>query len=521
MRATPSFYRTFQVSKQDTDGQILFDLGNRQWDIPELRESLTHLLPRDTAFENFRVDHDFPSIGHRSMILNARQIHPRSGGEPLILLAIEDVTLREHADRARLAAGREEERRLIASELHDDLVQQLAGLAVDIGRQAAEPAKLLEKELRSLQTRVVRAAEAARQVAYKLHPTELDDLGLEEALRLYCEEFGHREGIAVEFNSQNLPPTFSREIAYCLYKVAQESLRNIAKHAQAKQAAVSIEGTAEWGSPSRRGLRRRFLNFVAKGDCGSWHPRHEGTGTVSEGEILDRFRAREGYADFRRGTASGDASMRRARILVADDHSIILAGVRSLLEQEWELAGHVEDGRSLVEAALKLRPDLMIVDIGMPVLNGIDALKQIRKVWPEAKVLFLTMHANLMYLKGAMRAGGSGYVLKSSAAEELRPAIRKVLKGQVFVSAAFGPDVLGVLQTPSGRQPTSTADLTDRQRQVLQLVAEGRKNSEIAKILNVSIKTAQFHRGQIMRKLGVHSAVKLTQFAVQNGLVNE
>ena len=139
VRATPSFYRTFQVSKHDTDGQILFHLGNGQWDIPGLRELLTHLLPRDTAFENFRVDHDFPSIGHKSMILNARQIHPRSGGAPLILLAIEDVTLREHADRARLAGAREEERRLIASELHDDLVQQLAGLAMDIGRHAAKP----------------------------------------------------------------------------------------------------------------------------------------------------------------------------------------------------------------------------------------------------------------------------------------------------------------------------------------------------------------------------------------------
>lgn len=213
--------------------------------------------------------------------------------------------------------------------------------------------------------------------------------------------------------------------------------------------------------------------------------------------------------------------MKRARILVADDHSIILAGVRSLLEEEWELSGHVEDGRSLVEAALRLRPDLIIVDIGMPVLNGIDAVKQIRKVWPEAKILFLTMHANLMYLKGAMRAGGSGYVLKSSAAEELQPAIRKILRGQVYVSPALGQDALGISQNPSGRQVTSTADLTDRQRQVLQLVAEGRKNTEIAKLLNVSVKTAQFHRGQLMRKLGVHSAVKLTQFAVREGLVNE
>lgn len=213
--------------------------------------------------------------------------------------------------------------------------------------------------------------------------------------------------------------------------------------------------------------------------------------------------------------------MKRARILVADDHSIILAGVRSLVEPEFELVGVVGDGRALVEAAQKLRPDLIIVDIGMPLLNGMDATKQIRKAWPDAKLLFLTMHANLMYLRAAMRAGASGYVLKSSAAEELRPAIRKILKGQVYVSAQFGPNALEILQTPSGRRATSTADLTDRQRQVLQLVAEGRTNSKIAEILNVSVKTVQFHRGKIMQKLGVHSAVKLTQFAVQEGLVHE
>ncbi len=213
--------------------------------------------------------------------------------------------------------------------------------------------------------------------------------------------------------------------------------------------------------------------------------------------------------------------MRRPRILVADDHSIVLAGVRNVVEQDFELAGCVGDGKSLVEAALKLRPDLVILDIGIPVLNGIDAAKQIRKVWPEVKLLFLTMHANQMYLREAMRAGGSGYVLKTSASEELKPAIQKVLKGQFYVSAAMGPDVLDAIQTPSGRSPVSMGSLTDRQKQVLQLVVEGRGNQEIATILKVSIKTVQFHRGQIMRKLGIHSAVKLAAFAVKEGLVIE
>jgi DNA-binding NarL/FixJ family response regulator len=212
--------------------------------------------------------------------------------------------------------------------------------------------------------------------------------------------------------------------------------------------------------------------------------------------------------------------MKRPRILVADDHSIIVAGIRSLVEPEWELVGHTGDGKSLVEQALKLRPDLIIVDIGMPLLNGIDATRQILKDCPEAKVLFLTMHANLMYLRGAMRAGACGYVLKSSAAEELRPAIRKVLKGQVYVSTAFGPNLTGILQNPSGRQTAPSSGLTDRQRQVLQLVAESRTNSDIAKLLNISVKTVQYHRGQIMSKLGVHSAVELTRIAVRDGVVS-
>jgi DNA-binding NarL/FixJ family response regulator len=213
--------------------------------------------------------------------------------------------------------------------------------------------------------------------------------------------------------------------------------------------------------------------------------------------------------------------MKRPRILVADDHSIVLIGIRSLIEQEWEVAGEVGDGRSLVEAALRLRPDVIILDIGMPVLNGIDAARQIRKAWPDAKLLFLSMHSNRMYLREAMRAGASGYILKTSATEELRPAIQSVLRGQTYVSAAFGPDIPEVLSTPSGRRPASTGRLTSRQREILQLVAEGRTNKEIARILGVSVKTAQFHRGRIMHKLGVHSAVELTAWAVREGLVHE
>lgn len=210
--------------------------------------------------------------------------------------------------------------------------------------------------------------------------------------------------------------------------------------------------------------------------------------------------------------------MKRARILLADDHALVLAGIRSLLEPHYDVVGEAADGRSLVEEALRLRPDLVILDITMPMLNGIEAARQIKKSWPRAKLLFLSMHANALYLREAFDAGGSGYVLKSSASEELRIAVRRVLDGGTYVAPRFGGEVIDRVLSRSGRP---AAELTTRQREVLQLVAEGRTNKEVAAILNVSIKTVEFHRGQIMRRLGLRSIAELTRFAVQSGFVGE
>jgi DNA-binding NarL/FixJ family response regulator len=212
---------------------------------------------------------------------------------------------------------------------------------------------------------------------------------------------------------------------------------------------------------------------------------------------------------------------KRPRILLADDHSFILAGIRSLLEGHYDLVGQVDNGRSLVEAAVRLRPDLMILDVTMPMLNGIDAARQIRKEWPQAKLLFLSMHASAVYLREAFEAGGSGYVLKSSAAEELRTAVQTVLKGQVYVAPAFHLDVVESLRDAIRQPGRASAQLTDCQREVLQLIAEGRVNKEIAAILNVSEKTVEFHRGRIMNKLGVHTVAELVRWAVQDGMVGE
>jgi DNA-binding NarL/FixJ family response regulator len=205
----------------------------------------------------------------------------------------------------------------------------------------------------------------------------------------------------------------------------------------------------------------------------------------------------------------------RARLLLADDHSITLSGMRSVIGREHDLIGSVGDGRALVKEALRLRPDLIVLDIGMPLLNGIEAARQIRQAWPQAKLLFVSMHSNAMYVREALSTGASGYVLKTSAAEELLPAIKAVLEGQVYVTPALGPNVMENVMS------TQRPGLTPRQREVLQLIAEGRSSKEVAGILGTSVKTANFHRDQLKKKLGVHSIAELAAFAARKGFVSE
>ena len=219
------------------------------------------------------------------------------------------------------------------------------------------------------------------------------------------------------------------------------------------------------------------------------------------------------------GVAIGGPLSRRSRILLADDHALILAGTRSLLDAHYDIVGQLRDGRSLVDAALRLRPDLIILDISMPVMNGIDAARQIKTGWPEAKLLFLSMHSAPVYLREAMDAGGMGYVLKSAANEELRIAVRRILKGHCYITPSFDREVVETVQASMRAAPGTSVALTFRQQEVLQLVADGRGNKEIADLLNISVKTVEFHRGRVMAKLGAHHVADLIRYAVQAGMV--
>jgi len=212
--------------------------------------------------------------------------------------------------------------------------------------------------------------------------------------------------------------------------------------------------------------------------------------------------------------------MSRPRILMADDHAIVLAGLRKLVEAEGEVVGMVEDGRALVEAAQQLLPDIVLLDISMPLLNGLDAARQLSKLVPESKLIFLTMHASPTYATEAFQAGASGYLLKRSAASELSLAIQSVLQGQHYLTPSLTKDVLGLTINPStGKQgkPVSSA-LTARQREVLQLLAEGLGTKAIATVLKVSVKTVEFHKSRIMMKLDIHATADLTKYAITHGI---
>jgi DNA-binding NarL/FixJ family response regulator len=211
--------------------------------------------------------------------------------------------------------------------------------------------------------------------------------------------------------------------------------------------------------------------------------------------------------------------VKRPRILLADDHPVFLSGLRSLLETECDVMGVVGDGRSLVEAALRLKPEVIVLDISLPQLNGIDAARLIKKELPDTKILFLTMHSNLSYLKDALATGASGYVLKTSAREELLGAVKDVVRNRIHVSPGFGEEIVEQFERHPRSLIGSQSILTPRQREILQLVAEGRTAKEMAATLNVSLQTIAFHKLQIMNKLGIRTTAELTKFAIQEGLV--
>lgn len=210
---------------------------------------------------------------------------------------------------------------------------------------------------------------------------------------------------------------------------------------------------------------------------------------------------------------------KKTRILLADDHSVVRSGFRALLsaQPDLEVVGEASDGRDAVEQALSLRPDVVVMDVSMPNLNGIEATRRMTQEAPRVRVLALSMHKDAVYVREILRAGARGYLLKDSGEQDLINAVRALAKGEGYISPAVSDAVLSDYR----KHVTDPIDLlTTREREVLQRIAEGQTNKEIAGSLNLSVYTVEAHRGRIMEKLNLHSTGELVRFAIRNGVID-
>jgi DNA-binding NarL/FixJ family response regulator len=207
--------------------------------------------------------------------------------------------------------------------------------------------------------------------------------------------------------------------------------------------------------------------------------------------------------------------MRRSRILLADDHTMIAEALEQLLLKDFDVVGTVSDGHALLKSAARLQPDVAVVDIGMPLLNGLEAGRRLKALLPALKIVYVTQSPEPRYAEAALSQGASGYLLKSSAASELKKAIRQALKGGCYVS----PAVARSMSKAGDHDRSKLRDLTPRMTEVLQLVAEGKHMKEVAAILNISPRTVEFHKYRIMRIVGARTNAELVHYAIRHGMV--
>lgn len=210
----------------------------------------------------------------------------------------------------------------------------------------------------------------------------------------------------------------------------------------------------------------------------------------------------------------------KPRILLADDHGLVVAGLSKLLEKEFEIIGAASNGRELVELAEEGKPDVILLDISMPLLNGVEATRQICRANPKAKIVVLTQQTGKEYVQAALQAGAKGYVVKQSIPTELVTALHEVLAGRYYVTRLVIPkEIVSLLNGGGNLHEWFAGQLTPRQREVLQLIGEGKSGKEIADVLRISVKTVEFHKSKLMDQLGLHTTAELTRYALEHGII--
>ena len=429
---------------------------------------------------------------------------------------------RREAARTALAA-QEGERLRVAQELHDEIGQTLTAVTIQAERAADGDPALASDALRRVADAVRDSLDEVRRIARELRPEALDDLGLVNALIALCSRIGAQDGPVVRRDLQGTLPELSPDVELVIYRIAQESLTNALRHSGAPLGDRVAQGGRGDANAARR--RRR------KGDAGASALRYGGdrgharAGLARRRPALDRFAAgpRHRGATVHPGWPGGPVTVPlKTRILLADDHEVVRGGLRMVLDSapDLEVVAEAGDGAEAVELALSEDVDLAVLDVTMPRMTGLQAALELSRRKPELRVLILSMHDNEQYFFEALKAGASGYVLKSVANRDLIEACRATMRGEPFLyPAAVRALVRDYLDRASRGETTPEDPLSPRELEVVKLIAEGFTSEEIAEQLFISKKTVDRHRANMLEKLGMRNRVELTRYAIRRGLV--
>jgi DNA-binding NarL/FixJ family response regulator/two-component sensor histidine kinase len=436
---------------------------------------------------------------------------------------------------ARVLQAQEEERSRIARELHDGNVQALSTMLVNL--DLMDPCLPLDVDLRprfeQVRSIAQRSLDETRALAHALRPVALDGAGLAAALKKLAREYASTFGMSIDVQAEpwedlRLPP----EAENAFLRVVQEAVANACKHSGAASVHVRL---------SRRDAA---VDLLVEDDGVGFDPRRVPPPTARGGMGLSSMRER---ARLLGGTLALDAapgkgtrlvltvpldsltvgrqqhapacSGTETSVLLVDDHAMFREGVRDVLGKQRgiTIVGEAEDGYQAIRMVEALSPDIVLMDIAMPALNGLDATRQIKRRFPNVDVIVLTAHESREQLAQTVRVGAAACIVKRSAGTELLRAIQAVTQGQKYVSPAIAAMLLEDYQTRIDQDGEDI--LTEREREVLQLVAEGRTNQEIARRLVLSVKTVEGHRTNLMRKLGAHDRTDLVKYAIRMGMI--
>ncbi len=465
--ANPSFYEHFRVASAQTEGRRIYDLGNRQWDIPELRTLLEDVLPDNEVFYGYQVEHDFEGLGHRVMLVNARRLDHVQ----LILLGLHDITERYEAEQAvvaarddlerrvrertaeleqqkvrlqhlarELAAAEHRERKRLAALLHDDLQQYLVAMRMHIASMRHQKDReSIDRTLGKCAELLDQAMQCSRDLTHQLRPPVLYETGVVPALHWLASEFQRRHEMDVHVEAAPVEDPLTDDMRVMVFESVRELLLNVAKHAGVKHAAVAVEQSEGWlrCTVSDRGPGFDMEKLArSEQESGS-------LGLFSIRERLDviggtmRIRSNPGTGtrivlDVPMDLAAGPpAAMRESsarpggkagpRALIVDDHAIVRQGLATLIGEDGrvQLAGQAGNGIEAIEAVEQLEPDVVLMDVNMSLMNGLDATREIHRRWPHIHIVGLSVQDDSATVASMREAGAGAFVSKGDTADSL------------------------------------------------------------------------------------------------------